>query len=270
MAMKTPIYLSGAINKALANRPEYGFMRTPNMGNKVAPEQTWFADNGCFSSKGERAFDLAGYLAWLGKQSPQTCIGATAPDKVGDAYETTKRSLPVLPLLREAGYKASYVGQDGLRLTSTGQLEAVSPAGGVIPVPWASFDVLFIGGTTEWKLSLFVVELVAAASIQGKWVHMGRVNSYKRFMIAALMGCDSVDGTFLAFGPTVNLVKLESWVVRCKAVIDSYGGNNENSISVRRDKWPIGCTVQDVARNSKTGTFGILCNSGPDDPRLPG
>lgn len=63
--MKIPVYLSGHVNKALYNRGEYGFMRTPQIGNKVSPDQTWFADTGCYSSRGERAFDLAAYLAWL-------------------------------------------------------------------------------------------------------------------------------------------------------------------------------------------------------------
>jgi hypothetical protein len=41
---------------------------------------------------------------------------------------------------------------------------------------------------------------------------MGRVNSLKRFRAARSMGCDSVDGTYLTFGPDINLPKLLSWL----------------------------------------------------------
>jgi hypothetical protein len=41
---------------------------------------------------------------------------------------------------------------------------------------------------------------------------MGRVNSLRRMVIAQSWGCDSVDGTFLAFGPDVNTPKLVKMV----------------------------------------------------------
>jgi hypothetical protein len=47
---------------------------------------------------------------------------------------------------------------------------------------------------------------------------MGRVNSQKRFSYAQSIGCDSADGTFLAFGPTQNLPRLLSWVGRADLV----------------------------------------------------
>ena len=190
-------------------------MRTPNMGNKVPSDQTWFGDNGCFSSKGERAFDLEACLNWLRKQNPSTCLGATAPDKVGDAKETLRRSLPVLSQIRALGYKASFVAQDGIE----------SPE---LVTPWDEFDVLFIGGSTDWKLSEHVVKLVAEAKARDKWVHMGRVNSFKRYLFAALIGCDSVDGTFLAFGPNVNLPRLEKWIAKLKAIPGTENNNGNN------------------------------------------
>ena len=81
----------------------------------------------------------------------------------------------------------------------------------VLPVPWESFDVLFIGGSTEWKLGPHARALIAEAKARGKWVHMGRVNSRRRFLYADLLGCDSVDGTYLVFGPDVNLPRLINW-----------------------------------------------------------
>ena len=40
---------------------------------------------------------------------------------------------------------------------------------------------------------------------------MGRVNSARRFAIAELMGCNSVDGTYLTYGPDTNLPDVLTW-----------------------------------------------------------
>src|SRR5258706_10861219 len=73
-----------------------------------------------------------------------------------------------------------------------------------LTVPWDDFDVLF-GGDTAWKLGPEARELVAKARCRGKAAHLGRVNSQRRLQYAAAIGCDSSDGTFLAFGPDQNL-----------------------------------------------------------------
>jgi hypothetical protein len=43
---------------------------------------------------------------------------------------------------------------------------------------------------------------------------MGRVNSLRRLRLAARDGYDSVDGTFLAFGPDKNLPRLLAYLRR--------------------------------------------------------
>ena len=55
-------------------------------------------------------------------------------------------------------------------------------------------------------------DLVAEAKERGKWAHMGRVNSMRRYDYARGIGCDSADGTYLTFGPTVNLPKVLKWI----------------------------------------------------------
>ncbi len=199
---QVPIYLSGAVRRELMGREGFGFMLTPNMGNKIPAGETWFADNGLFSPKGERSFDLEKYLGWLDKKDRDGNLGASAPDKVGDARATLERSLPVLPEIRRLGYKAALVAQDGLE---------------ELTVPWDDLDVLFIGGSTEWKLGPHAAGLTREAKDRGKWVHMGRVNSFKRYSYAAGIGCDSVDGTFLAFAPAQNLARLETWPAKLAA-----------------------------------------------------
>lgn len=178
-----------------------GLIDQPNQ-NKVGPVEaahdggvTWCADNGSFSDK----WDEATWWAFLtdNVHRAATCLFAVAPDVVGDAAGTLAKSAPWMPKIRALGYPVAFVAQDGLE---------------AMPVPWDDFDCLFIGGTTEWKLGPHARTLAAEAKRHGKWVHMGRVNSERRYRYAADIGCDSADGTYLTFGPDVNLPRLLAWV----------------------------------------------------------
>lgn len=173
---------------------QLGYIDTPAQGNRRPEGVMWCADNGCFSDK----FDEAKWWEWLeaNASAADTCLFAVAPDVVGDAVATLERSLPWLPRIRALGYPAAFVAQDGLEDLAT---------------PWDEFDVLFIGGSTEWKLGHHARNLVREAKRRGKDVHMGRVNSAKRYRYAEAIGCDSADGTFLTYGPDVNLPRLLAW-----------------------------------------------------------
>lgn len=177
-------------------RGDLGFIDTPAQGNNRPVGVSWCADNGCF---GKGYPGDAGWLDWLvsHRADRDTCVFATAPDVVGDAAATLERSAPHLSTVRYLGYPVALVGQDGLE-----RLE----------VPWDSFDVFFIGGSTEWKLGPDAYLLTQEAKARGKHVHMGRVNSFKRLSYAASIGCDSADGTYLTYGPRVNLPKLLGWL----------------------------------------------------------
>jgi hypothetical protein len=167
---------------------------TPAQGNLIPDGATICADNGCFGKgyPGDQA-----WLAWLDTLAADRVTFAVAPDVVGDAAATLTRSAPFLPAIRGKGLPAAFVAQDGLE---------------DLPVPWDDFDALFIGGTTTWKLGPTARALVGEAKARGKWVHMGRVNSERRYTYAAWIGCDSADGTFLTFGPDVNLPRLRAWL----------------------------------------------------------
>lgn len=182
-----------------------GVMMTPKSGMRL--ERTldyplWAADNGCFA-QGE-SFNLVRYLCWLQSMSPacHTCLFATAPDVMGDAEATWRRSRGVLPVLRALGYKAALVAQDGIEETG---------------VEWSALDCLFIGGSTKWKLSEAAFDVIREARMCGKHVHVGRVNSRKRLRVFAAAGCDSADGTMLAFGPDKRLRQLLRWSVEIEA-----------------------------------------------------
>ena len=72
--------------------------------------------------------------------------------------------------------------------------------------------MLFLGGSTDWKLGPAARALTAEAKRRGKRVHMGRVNSLKRLRYADAIGCDSADGTCLTYAPDANLPRLLAWL----------------------------------------------------------
>lgn len=173
-----------------------GQICTPLAGNVLMPGVDWCADNAAFGN----SYPGDGpYLAWLDARrwALDRCAFAVAPDVVGDAAATLARSLPMLPQIRARGYRVAYAAQNGAR-----------PEG----IPWREFDALFIGGDTPWKLGPQAFLLAQVARGLGKWVHMGRVNSKIRIDYAREIGCDSVDGTYLAFGPDKNLPRLLRWL----------------------------------------------------------
>jgi hypothetical protein len=155
--------------------------RTENLGVLCSPrcvygddiqEWPWAADNDAFSK-----WDEGRYRDMLGRiRGREGCLFVTAPDVVGDATETLLRFDQWRGDLD--GFPVALVGQDGLE-----------------DPPWDSFSTFFVGGTTEWKMGPQAARLIREAKERGKWVHMGRVNSYQRGRYARWLGCDSIDGT---------------------------------------------------------------------------
>lgn len=173
-----------------------GMIATPAAGNAVVDGVDWCADNGVYA--GTYPGDQW-YMEWLAARAHllHRCCFAVAPDVVGDAAATLERSAPMLPLIRRLGYPVALAAQDGIE---------------ALTVPWDEFDVLFIGGSTAWKLGPYARGVVAEARRLGKWIHMGRVNSGRRLRYAHAIGCHSADGTYLAHGPDTNLPKLLGWL----------------------------------------------------------
>ncbi|MGI9295974.1 MAG: hypothetical protein ACR2PS_18480 [Pseudomonadales bacterium] len=164
------------------------------MGNKIPQDVVWAADNGRFGAP-EKYSDKR-YLNWLSKQ-PTDCLFATAPDVVGNHEGTVAMSAPMLAQLRREGRPAAFCAQDGAVPNS---------------MPWDDFDVLFIGGSTRWKISAAVSNLCQEAQRRHIPIHVGRVNSFQRLKAVTAIGADSVDGTFLKFGPDKNITRLLSWL----------------------------------------------------------
>lgn len=193
------LYLATAsgprVRDAMMAEPSLGQLCQPNAGNRVVGGGVqWAADNGCFSET--TPFDPDRWVAWLDRQPRDGCLFAVVPDVVGDHTATVDRWELYAMTVRELGFRPAFVLQDGCEPD-------------LIP---CDADCVFVGGSTEWKLGPTAARCVRYAKSEGMWVHMGRVNSLRRLRIAADLGCDSVDGTFLAFGPDANLPRLLSWL----------------------------------------------------------
>tara|TARA_R110002020_G_scaffold469119_1_gene693874 strand:- start:899 stop:1525 length:627 start_codon:yes stop_codon:yes gene_type:complete len=155
----------------------------------------WAMDNGCFSQPNK--YSDAGFINHLTNINDHSALFAVAPDVLGDNVGTKIRSIPMLRKIRELGYKAAYVIQDGEKVNT---------------VCWDELDCIFVGGTTQYKLSQDAENIVKEAKNKDKWVHMGRVNTWTRFKNAKYMGCDSADGNCIAFAPDINTKLVLSWL----------------------------------------------------------
>jgi hypothetical protein len=116
--------------------------------------------------------------------------------------------MPWLARIRVLGISVAFAAQDG------------SEHG---LIPWGSFDVLFLAGSTVWKTGPAAHRLAVKARERGLAVHMGRVNSRRRLRLAQAFGCSSCDGTYLAFGPGTNLPRLLAWMNELHATPTLFG-----------------------------------------------
>lgn len=204
------IFLSGCTNNKIEDRliaAKIGLMVQPNSGyaKRVPRYPTWAADNTAFSNYvGDER-----WLDWLARLPTERCLFAAVPDIArrpdgslgGDPVATWEKFLELGPVVQSMGFPAALVAQNGMEAMPNlrEQLEAC--------------DCLFLGGDTKWKLGQQAEWLAGQARALGKWVHMGRANSRRRLERARSMGCNSVDGTFIGFGPEKNLPRVRRWLV---------------------------------------------------------
>lgn len=142
------------------------------------PQSRFAIDNGAFSGFDEKAFSA---LLKREYERRHNCIFVCAPDIVGSAV----RTLELFDLYKDRlmDWPVALVIQDGQQDHR---------------IPWHEIKAVFIGGSTEFKLSNHVHQIVKTAKLFGKWVHAGRVNTPKRFEYFEAMGVDSIDGTGLS------------------------------------------------------------------------
>jgi hypothetical protein len=203
------IYLSGSNVKTTPKT--IGFMATPKSGVLLAADgRPWAGDNGAYTGR----FDEDRFFDYLDKmlEYQDTCLFITCPDVLENPLATLELYGVYSDRIRNMGYKVAFVCQDGQENYE-------------IP----DCDAIFIGGSTKWKLGKGADICIKAAKERGLWVHVGRVNTRKRILHFRMRGVDSVDGTCIAFGPDVNIPKIEKWMKERVLFDDYYCISNSDS-----------------------------------------
>lgn len=221
---------------------EFGMMCTPaegrmpleiHDGDGNVADWVWYAaDNGCYGGKFPGGDAWLDWLTRLVTGREHRCLFAVAPDVFNPALRedmgsvSLRQSRMFLCDVRALGVPVALVAQNGLTPDM---------------VPWDEIDWIFLGGcryclhcdwwpdfstlrgntcpqcskpTEEWKESPAAHKLAMAAREHGKRVHMGRGNSGRRWALAEVFGCKTMDGTFITFGPAKNLPRARKWWAR--------------------------------------------------------
>lgn len=161
--------------------------------NQIAPHR--FIDNHCFSKE---EFTEKNFFKFLKRVDymKNDIKWVVIPDVVGDALKTLEMFLYYNNKVKELGWRTAFVAQDGIEM---------------LPIPWGEFDTMFVGGSTVFKYSAVVREIIKECNKRRVWCHIGRINSKKKFLYFKELGADSADGTTLKFGPAKNLPGILEW-----------------------------------------------------------
>jgi hypothetical protein len=204
------ILVSGGTKTAgrYLDHPNMGVLLTPRNRNRfdhlIENGYYWAVDNSAFSEWDEEAF--CRLICKIARAGEYCCAWIAAPDVVGDHKATLERWKFWGPAIRSCKLAPAFVCQDGCTSKE---------------IPYEA-PCVFLGGTTEWKMSKEARACVKAAHRADQFVHMGRVNSLKRLKVAYLWGCDSVDGSSLSRFPKTYIPKFLWWLQEMERV----GGRN--------------------------------------------
>lgn len=194
------ILVSGASTtlRKLGAHPNLGVLITPRSRNNIPEGWRWAGDNDAFTG-----FHAERFEAMLEKHAEEvsSCLFIAAPDViidgVGDALQTRAQFDPWQEKIARYSYPVAYVLQDGQRAGL---------------VPWDRIAAVFVGGSTEFKLSDHAARLCAEAKARGKHVHVGRVNTSRRFRHALRIGADTIDGTAFSRWPDFQIPRGLEWI----------------------------------------------------------
>lgn len=132
-------------------------------------------DNGAF-----RRFNRDGFQSLLvrNKRHRDQCLFVAAPDVVGNARRTLEAFRHWSSELDR--WPIALVAQDGID---------------DLDIPWPQLAAIFIGGSTEFKLSQSAADVIRAAQLTGKHTHVGRINTVERWHAFESLGVDTCDGS---------------------------------------------------------------------------
>lgn len=144
---------------------------------KLRPWIPYALDNDAFSAwtKGTEwnVEEWRALLQWarFSGQSPRWCI---VPDVVADKTETLEKWTRYAPEAANYGWPLAFAVQDGMTPDDVPE----------------DADVIFVGGTTEWKW-----RSLPTWCKNFRRVHVGRVNEIRRLYTCEEYGVESCDGT---------------------------------------------------------------------------
>ena len=136
-------------------------------------------DNGAFSG-----FPAERFRKLIERQQGHRdrCLFVTCPDIVGSGQRSVELFLQRRRWIPDA-WPVALVAQDGME---------------DLLIPWGDMDALFVGGLDPWKDSKAAADIVKTARILGIHVHIGRVNTPRRFNHFSELGADTCDGSGVA------------------------------------------------------------------------
>ena len=167
-----------------------GQLLTPLTNYKNWSPEFYAIDNGAFCGFRRSAFDR---LLERQTENKNGCKFVCVPDVVGSARRTLEiwgRRFELVP----EGWPLALVAQDGLE---------------DLPIPWDDFACVFIGGTDAFKSASSTMDIIRTARILKKQVHIGRVNSPKRFRLFADVA-DTCDGSGVSRGLSDQLARIRN------------------------------------------------------------
>jgi hypothetical protein len=189
----------------MLHMPDFiGTMVSPNQQYKpvigIEEGRKWAMDNNAFTT----GFDMKRLERNIESHTAyrSTCLFIVLPDVVGSAEQTYDLYLKWRDQFKETRFPIAYVLQDGQE---------------TVPIP-EDVDCWFLGGTNKFKFDWGVWKMLLEGKSKGKWIHIGRVNSYKRTLVFSDVA-DSVDGNMHRFGPDKNLKKIIKWMTDANTLI---------------------------------------------------
>jgi len=148
-----------------------GHLYSPGAQRGPYPWLPYALDNGAFAGFDEGAWVALLRWAALSGQAP---LWVVVPDVVGDRDGTLERWEQYAPVAAKFGWPLAFVAQDGMAFEDVPE----------------DAEVVFIGGTTDWKLAA-----LRPWCERFSRVHVGRVNTLDRLLLCHRAGAESCDGT---------------------------------------------------------------------------
>lgn len=155
-----------------------------------------YSDVKGFIAKGLRHLDRGDCEVLVYLLPSRTGTAAVLPDVVAGGRASFEFSIGWLPRLEQSCPRWLLALQDGM---DEADVASLPPELG-----------LFLGGSTEWKVAS-IERFARVAHAQGRYYHVGRVNSRRRFVACQGAGADSVDGSSVSRF-SVNAERVAAWV----------------------------------------------------------